>query len=108
MGICVACLVMGLSPRCPSPVLHGQYRAVPTLQQALALVFLQNPANPRISAALLWVQLGKELQHPHWADYEAGYQHVLWNVHGKLHELDTVGMREQMEQQLQQWFPECW
>lgn len=89
-------------------MLHGQYRAVPTLQQALALVFLQNPANPRISAALLWVQLGKELQHPHWADYEAEYQHMLLYVHGKLHELDTAGMREQMEQQLQQWFPECW
>lgn len=67
-----------------------------------------NPANPRISAALLWVQLGKELQHPHWADYEAEYQHMLLYVYGKLHELDTVGMREQMEQQLQQWFPECW
>ncbi|GAB0185173.1 hypothetical protein GRJ2_000982600 [Grus japonensis] len=26
----------------------------------------------------------------------------------KLHELDELSMREQMEQQLQPWFPECW
>lgn len=34
--------------------------------------------------------------------------HVLLNVHRKRCELKGLGMREQMEQQLQQWFLECW
>lgn len=95
---------------CPSPVLHTQYRTVLTFQQALALVLLQasDLTAPRLSAAVLWAQLGEVLQHLCQAACEAEYQHVFLNVHRKLHELDELSMREQMEQQLQPWFPECW
>lgn len=60
-----------------------------------------------LSAAVLWVQLGEELQHRCQADYEA-QQHVLLSVHGKLRELEGPGRREQMEQHLEQQFLEFW
>ncbi|XP_050746920.1 uncharacterized protein LOC127012730 [Gymnogyps californianus] len=43
-----------------------------------------------------------------WENYEAEYQHVLLHVHRELRELEGLGMREQVEQQLQQRFLERW
>ena len=109
--MCGACLVVGLSLSIPF------FTCAPCSVQNCAY-FLTSPCTcviagfrlqaPRLSAAVLWAQLGEELQHLHQADPEAEYQHMLLNVHRKLCELEALGIREKIQQQLQQWFTECW
>ena len=99
--MCGACLVMGLSLRCP--VLH-----LCSMLDAELWLLSDKPLYLCYCRLQTLQPQGFQLlcSGHSWENYEAEYQHVLLNVHRELRELEGLGMREQVEQQLQQRFLE--
>uniref|UniRef100_A0A8C3SPS9 IQ motif containing with AAA domain 1 like n=2 Tax=Chelydra serpentina TaxID=8475 RepID=A0A8C3SPS9_CHESE len=60
-----------------------------------------------LSGAMLRAQLGEEFRRLRQADYEAEYQQALVSIQDGLYEVEGPDMREEMKEQLRQWFIEC-
>lgn len=59
------------------------------------------------SPAMIRAQLGEELRRMRQADYEVEYRDALDHVRDTLYEVEGPSMREQLKEQLRQWFIEC-
>ncbi|XP_054846965.1 IQ and AAA domain-containing protein 1-like [Eublepharis macularius] len=59
------------------------------------------------SPAIIRAQLGEEFRRMRQADYEAEYQHALDSIRDAVYEVEGPSMREELKQQLRQWFIEC-
>ncbi|XP_063003630.1 IQ and AAA domain-containing protein 1-like [Elgaria multicarinata webbii] len=59
------------------------------------------------SPAMIRAQLGEELRRMRQADYEAEYRGALDNIRDTLYEVEGPSMREELKEQLRQWFIEC-
>ncbi|KAM6452651.1 IQ and AAA domain-containing protein 1-like isoform 7-T7 [Liasis olivaceus] len=59
------------------------------------------------SPAMIRAQLGEELRRMRQADYEAEYREALDHIRDALFELEGPNLREQLREELRQWFIEC-
>ncbi|KAM9166241.1 IQ and AAA domain-containing protein 1-like [Pangshura tecta] len=80
------------------------------LEREREMAFIGMAPDPKalgLSAAMLRAQLGEEFRHLRQADYEAEYQQALVSIREGLYEVEGPDMREEMKEQLRQWFIEC-
>ncbi|XP_074919513.1 IQ and AAA domain-containing protein 1-like [Chelonoidis abingdonii] len=80
------------------------------LERQREMAFIGMAPDPKalgLSAAMLRAQLGEEFRHLRQADYEAEYQQALVSIREGLYEVEGPDMREEMKEQLRQWFIEC-
>uniref|UniRef100_A0A8C3SNL8 IQ motif containing with AAA domain 1 like n=1 Tax=Chelydra serpentina TaxID=8475 RepID=A0A8C3SNL8_CHESE len=76
-------------------------------QREMAFIGMVNPKALGLSGAMLRAQLGEEFRRLRQADYEAEYQQALVSIQDGLYEVEGPDMREEMKEQLRQWFIEC-
>ncbi|XP_053873657.1 IQ and AAA domain-containing protein 1-like [Malaclemys terrapin pileata] len=80
------------------------------LERQREMAFIGMAPDPKasgLSAAMLRAQLGEEFRRLRQADYEAEYQQALVSIREGLYEVEGPDMREEMKEQLRQWFIEC-
>ncbi|XP_039377137.1 IQ and AAA domain-containing protein 1-like isoform X6 [Mauremys reevesii] len=80
------------------------------LERQREMAFIGMAPDPKalgLSAAMLRAQLGEEFRHLRQADYEAEYQQAMVSIREGLYEVEGPDMREEMKEQLRQWFIEC-
>uniref|UniRef100_A0A452GM39 ATPase AAA-type core domain-containing protein n=1 Tax=Gopherus agassizii TaxID=38772 RepID=A0A452GM39_9SAUR len=86
------------------------HRRCTKLERQREMAFIGMAPDPKalgLSAAMLRAQLGEEFRHLRQADYEAEYQQALVSIREGLYEVEGPDMREEMKEQLRQWFIEC-
>ncbi|XP_074841508.1 IQ and AAA domain-containing protein 1-like isoform X2 [Carettochelys insculpta] len=80
------------------------------LEREREMAFIGMVPDPKalgLSAAVLRAQLGEEFRRLRQADYEAEYQQALVSIREGLYEVEGPDMKEEMKEQLRQWFIEC-
>uniref|UniRef100_A0A452GMG7 ATPase AAA-type core domain-containing protein n=1 Tax=Gopherus agassizii TaxID=38772 RepID=A0A452GMG7_9SAUR len=76
-------------------------------QREMAFIGMVSLSLALNASAMLRAQLGEEFRHLRQADYEAEYQQALVSIREGLYEVEGPDMREEMKEQLRQWFIEC-
>ncbi|XP_075773681.1 IQ and AAA domain-containing protein 1-like isoform X2 [Pelodiscus sinensis] len=80
------------------------------LEREREMAFIGMVPDPKafgLPAAMLRAQLGEEFRRLRQADYEAEYQQALVSIREGLFEVEGPDMKEEMKEQLRQWFIEC-
>ncbi|XP_077664914.1 IQ and AAA domain-containing protein 1-like [Eretmochelys imbricata] len=80
------------------------------LERQREMTFIGMAPEPKalgLSGTMLRAQLGEEFRHLRQADCEAEYQQALMGIQEGLYEMEGPAMREEMKEQLRQWFIEC-
>ncbi|KAJ7322745.1 hypothetical protein JRQ81_019032 [Phrynocephalus forsythii] len=80
------------------------------IARQMEMTFIGMAMEPQLlgpSPATIRAQLGEELRRMRQADYEAEYRDALDHVRDTLYEVEGPGAREQLKEQLRQWFIEC-
>uniref|UniRef100_A0A8C8S8W7 IQ motif containing with AAA domain 1 like n=1 Tax=Pelusios castaneus TaxID=367368 RepID=A0A8C8S8W7_9SAUR len=75
-------------------------------QREMAFIGMVSPSLP-FNACLIPTALGEEFRHLRQAEYEAEYQQALESIREGVYEMEGPDMREEMKEQLRQWFIEC-
>lgn len=95
----------GLTPSHPHPDLARPARGEVDGTRSRPQELEPHLAGP--SPATIRAQLGEELRRLRQADYEAEYREAQERIRDALLELEGPNMREQLREQLRQWFIEC-
>ncbi|XP_053115050.1 IQ and AAA domain-containing protein 1-like isoform X3 [Hemicordylus capensis] len=85
-------------------------RRITRLVHQHEMTFIGMALEPQLmgpTPATIRAQLGEEFRRMRQADYEAEYQEALDNVRDTLYEMEGPSMREELKEQLRQWFIEC-
>nr|XP_020655908.1 IQ and AAA domain-containing protein 1-like [Pogona vitticeps] len=85
-------------------------RRLTKVARQMEMTFIGMEMEPQLmgpSPAMIRAQLGEELRRMRQSDYEVEYRDALDHVRDTLYEVEGPSMREQLKEQLRQWFIEC-